>query len=47
MKEMNCKVTSMKTRRHHNNDGKRQIKTGKTVEQVYWMARRLGFYKVQ
>lgn len=32
----------MKTRRHHNNKGARQIKRGKTVEQVKRIARRLG-----
>lgn len=32
----------MKTRRHHNNKGQRQVKTGRTVDQVKRMARRLG-----
>lgn len=32
----------MKTRRHHNNTGYRQIKRGKTREQVKAMAKRLG-----
>lgn len=32
----------MKTRRHHNNNGARQVKTGRTAEQVKRMARRLG-----
>lgn len=32
----------MKTRRHHNNKGYRQIKRGKTFDQVRAMARRLG-----
>jgi hypothetical protein len=32
----------MKTRRHHNNTGARQVKTGKTWDQVKAMARRLG-----
>ena len=32
----------MKTRRHHNNKGYRQIKRGKTRKQVEVMARRLG-----
>lgn len=32
----------MKTRRHHNNDGRRQIKRGKTRNQVAHIARRLG-----
>lgn len=31
----------MKTRRHHNNKGNRQIKRGKTAVQVKAMARRL------
>jgi len=31
----------MKTRRHHNNDGRRQIQRGKTRDQVRAMARRL------
>ncbi len=31
----------MKMRRHHNNKGLRQIKRGKTHDQVKWMARRL------
>ena len=31
----------MKTRRHHNTKGLRQIKTGKTFKQVKDMARRL------
>lgn len=33
---------SMKTRRHHNNKGYRQIKRGKTTDQVMAIARRLG-----
>lgn len=32
----------MKTRRHHNNNGSRQIKRGKTADQVRRMARKLG-----
>lgn len=36
----------MKTRRHHNNKGYRQIKRGKTYQQVQAMARRL-FQKAQ
>lgn len=32
----------MKTRRHHNNSGFRQIKRGKTRSQVAAIARRLG-----
>lgn len=32
----------MKTRRHHNNKGLRQIKRGKTRRQVACMAARLG-----
>ena len=32
----------MKTRRHHNNKGLRQVKRGKTRTQVARMARRLG-----
>ncbi len=32
----------MKTRRHHNNKGYRQIKRGKTVEQVKGIAKKLG-----
>lgn len=32
----------MKTRRHHNNKGHRQIRRGKTYDQVKHMARRLG-----
>ena len=43
MKSISCERSSMKTRRHHNNDGRWQIKTGKTFEQVNGMARRLGF----
>lgn len=35
----------MKTRRHHNNKGYRQIKRGKTVEQVARIARKLGIPK--
>ncbi|MFA5124772.1 MAG: hypothetical protein WC473_03035 [Patescibacteria group bacterium] len=31
----------MKKRRHHNNDGRRQIKRGRTEKQVKCMARRL------
>lgn len=31
----------MKTRRHHNNKGLRQIKRGKTAEQVKAMCKRL------
>ena len=31
----------MKTRRHHNNKGHRQIKRGKTAEQVKRIARKL------
>lgn len=32
----------MKTRRHHNNRGDRQVRTGKTRQQVAAIARRLG-----
>lgn len=32
----------MKTRRHHNNKGSRQVKRGKTVDQVKRIAKRLG-----
>lgn len=32
----------MKSRRHHNNDGRAQIKAGKTREQVKRIAQRLG-----
>lgn len=32
----------MKTRRHHNNKGYRQIKRGKTATQLKHMCRRLG-----
>lgn len=32
----------MRTRRHHNNTGLRQIKRGKTHDQVRAIARRLG-----
>lgn len=32
----------MKTRRHHNNKGLRQVKRGKTREQVKMIARKLG-----
>lgn len=32
----------MKARRHHNNDGRRQVRLGKTVVQVRAMAKRLG-----
>ena len=32
----------MKTRQHHNNKGQRQVKTGRTAEQVKRMARRIG-----
>ena len=32
----------MKKRRHHNTKGLRQIRNGKTYEQVKAMARRLG-----
>lgn len=31
----------MKTRRHHNNDGRRQVKRGSTRNQVKGMAKRL------
>jgi hypothetical protein len=31
----------MKTRRHHNNKGLRQIKNGKTIKQVEGMKKRL------
>ena len=34
----------VKKRRHHNNKGLRQIKEGKTVEQVKKMAKRLFKY---
>lgn len=38
----------MKTRRHHNNKGTRQVKRGKTASQVKRMARRLGIpFKVK
>lgn len=36
----------MKTRRHHNNKGLRQIKTGKTYYQVKRIAKRLGLLSV-
>lgn len=32
----------MKARRHHNNKGTRQIRRGKTKEQVKAMAKRMG-----
>lgn len=32
----------MKTRRHHNNEGRRQIQQGRTRDQVKAIARRLG-----
>lgn len=32
----------MKTRRHHNNKGNKQVRTGKTVDQVRRMAKKLG-----
>jgi hypothetical protein len=32
----------MRTRKHHNNKGYRQIKEGRTVRQVECMAKRLG-----
>lgn len=32
----------MKTRRHHNNEGRRQVKRGATREQVKSIARKLG-----
>jgi hypothetical protein len=32
----------MKRRRHHNNKGTRQIKRGKTTEQLKRIAKRLG-----
>ena len=32
----------MKTRRHHNNKGLRQVRTGKTRAQVKAIAKRLG-----
>lgn len=32
----------IKTRRHHNNDGRSQIQRGKTRDQVRRMAKRLG-----
>ena len=32
----------MKTRRHHNNDGRRQIRRGKTKKQVRRIANKLG-----
>lgn len=32
----------MKTRRHHNNDGRAQIKAGRTAEQVQAIARKLN-----
>lgn len=32
----------MKTRKHHNNKGLRQIKNGKTYEQVKRVAKKLG-----
>jgi hypothetical protein len=34
-------TATMKTRRHHNNSGYRQIRNGRTVKQVREMARRL------
>lgn len=36
-----------KTRRHHNNDGRQQIKRGQTRRQVKRMARRLGIRYVE
>jgi hypothetical protein len=33
---------TLKKRRHHNNKGERQVRRGKTVDQVKAMARRLG-----
>lgn len=35
-------VKPMKTRRHHNNKGQRQIRRGKTARQVARIAARLG-----
>jgi hypothetical protein len=35
-------VVNMKTRRHHNNRGDRQVRTGKTRDQVARIGRRLG-----
>lgn len=35
-------IEVMKTRRHHNNKGSRQVKNGKTATQVAGMAKRLG-----
>lgn len=32
----------MKVRRHHNNDGRRQIRQGKTRDQVKRIAEKLG-----
>lgn len=32
----------MKTRKHHNNKGYRQIKNGKVKEKVKWIAKKLG-----
>lgn len=37
----------MKARRHHNNKGYRQIKRGKTAEQVKRMAKRMSVPFVQ
>jgi hypothetical protein len=37
-----CVPSTHKTRRHHNNDGRRQVRRGKTRQQVKRMARRLG-----
>jgi hypothetical protein len=37
----------MRSRRHHNNHGRRQIKEGKTVRQVAVMAARLGIPVVE
>jgi len=35
----------MKTRRHHNNKGTRQIKRGKTDKQLYFICKKLGLEK--
>lgn len=35
----------MKFRRHHNNKGYRQIKNGKTYEQVKHLAKKYGIFK--
>lgn len=39
---MYIRMRGIKTRRHHNNKGYRQIKRGRTRDQVKAMAKRLG-----